>query len=130
MLYSLILERQGYKVVFVGTSGEEIVGAITKGELRKDNLDAVVLDYRLGNEKLNGLETAIRIKQRIPTAKIIITTADTSIKTQAVAAGLSYISKQFSVEEFLNVIDKDQIDLEEGKNCDGIGNESINVANL
>jgi DNA-binding response OmpR family regulator len=108
MLYSLILRKQGYQVVFVGTSGEEIIEAIDRGELRKDNLDIVALDYRLGNDKLNGLETAVKIKEHIPTARIVIITADTTIKTQAVAAGLSYISKQFSVEEFLDVVGEER----------------------
>jgi DNA-binding NtrC family response regulator len=107
VLYSLILRKQGHHIVFVGKSGEEIVDAIAKGKLRKDNLETVLLDYRLGNEKLDGLETAALIKQQIPTTRIIIISAGISVKTQAVVAGLSYIPKQFSVDEFLDTVGND-----------------------
>src|SRR5579863_4732399 len=80
-LCSFVLIKNGYEVVYVGKSGEDILRAIVEHRLSKNNLNVVLLDYSLGLG-IDGLEIALRIKENIRTAKIIIVTADTSVKSK------------------------------------------------
>lgn len=103
-LYFMLLTKKGHDVVFSAINGEEIVSAITQGTLR--DLDIILLDQHLGAGKMKGLQAAFEIKTRIPKVKIIMVTADSSIKTEVVSAGLSFLLKPFTIEEFLKTIEQ------------------------
>ncbi len=114
-LYSLVLKKRGYEPVFAGNGGEEILDAIENEELTQNNLDIVLLDYHMGEGKIDGFETANRIRKSIPLAKIIIVSADSKVKRKVLAAGFSFISKPFSIREFLTVVARPEDVLQEGK---------------
>jgi DNA-binding NtrC family response regulator len=100
-LFSQILGENGFEVVYIGNSGEEILEAIAQGAL--DKVDMVLLDYNLGNG-IDGLKTAARIKRHLPKVTIILVTAEVSIRKEVLASGLSFLEKPFSIEEFLKVV--------------------------
>jgi len=97
-LYKLILARNGHRVTIVAHSGEEIKKAIEENKLQK--IDFAIVDYRLGNG-MNGLEVAHLILESNPRTRIVIATAEDSIKKQVEAAGLKLLTKPFSVENLL-----------------------------
>ena len=119
-LMSLVLSMKGYNVAFIGNSGEEIIEAIAEGKLTKDNLDVVLLDYHLGSGRIDGLKTASLLRELVPTAKIIIVTADSSIKAQVLASGMSFISKPFSIQEFLKIVREDENDDDRQRDCEKV----------
>jgi CheY-like chemotaxis protein len=130
-LYSVLLEKYGYDVVFVGSSGEEVLEAIASGKLTKDNLDIVLLDFHMGIGKIDGLETAIRIKENIPAAKIIIATADSSIEREVREAGVAFLSKPFSVGELLPALDQHVNGEQAGKELDqSVQQDGLQAAKL
>lgn len=101
---SLVLGRSGFNIVFAAQTGEEILDAISEERLTKDNLNVVLLDYDLGDGKLDGLETAIRILRFIPTVRIIIMSANHTLEKQVVEAGLSFIKKPFSLKDIVSEV--------------------------
>lgn len=104
-LYSSFLEKNGHQVIFAGFSGEEILTAISNGRLGKDNLDIAILDYHLGHG-IDGVETAIRIRELIPSTKIIIVSSDTVIEKDAARNGFLFLAKPFSTASLLSTIAK------------------------
>jgi DNA-binding NtrC family response regulator len=102
-LESLVLKKNGYDVVFKGKSGEEIVQALVDGRLVDDKVDIALLDYQMGSG-IDGLQTAMRIKENIPTVKIIIVSGENKVENEVQMAGLEFLSKPFSIQQFLNLI--------------------------
>ena len=62
----------------------------------------ILMDYRL--PKMNGLEAAKAILRKRPAIKIIISTADDSIREEAVSAGMTFLQKPFSLDELASAI--------------------------
>jgi len=61
------------------------------------------MDYRMPT--LNGMQAAERILRIRPEIKIVIATADESVMREAIAEGLFFIQKPFSISELASTIE-------------------------
>lgn len=98
-MYSFVLEHLGYRTLVVD-DGAEIVNHVLRGDAEAP--DIILMDYRM--PKMNGLEAAKRIIRDRPGMKIIISTADDSVKQQAISAGMTFLQKPFSLNELADAI--------------------------
>ena len=64
--------------------------------------DLVLMDYRM--PEMNGIEAAKIIQTHRKEAKIILVTAQGSVKQQALDAGLSFIEKPFSMKQLARTL--------------------------
>jgi CheY-like chemotaxis protein len=101
-IYTLFLEHLGYDAIFVAMSGEEMVTGMVGGEASPD---LVIMDYRLPG--MNGIDAAKRMKELKPAIKVIITTADDSVKPEARSLGFSFLQKPFALRALAETIDQD-----------------------
>jgi two-component system, OmpR family, response regulator MtrA len=99
-LYSMTLESQGYRSI-TALDGDEIVQKVL-GEERGPTPDIIVMDYRM--PKMNGLIAASKILEERPAVKIIIATADDSIKKEVEAAGMVFLQKPFGPADLTRTI--------------------------
>jgi len=99
--YSFVLEHLGYRTL-TADDGEEIVNHVFSGDAEAP--DVILMDYRM--PKMNGLEAAKRILRDRPGMKIIISTADDSVKEQAISAGMTFLQKPFSLDELADAINE------------------------
>jgi CheY-like chemotaxis protein len=97
--YSVVLEHLGY-MTLTANDGDEIVDQVLHGHEAAP--DVILMDYRM--PKMNGLEAAKRILRNSPGIKIIMSTADDSVKHEAIAAGMTFLQKPFSLEKLANAI--------------------------
>ena len=97
---SILVRSLGHELVFEGNSGAEVVSLI---EERKIHPDAILMDYRIPG--MNGIEAAEEVGFSDPKVKIVIMTADDSVKAEATDLGLLYISKPFSSEDLVRVLE-------------------------
>ena len=91
-LFQTLLRNQGYNADYVAHDGDEIVKAVLDGIVIPD---LIIMDYRMPS--MNGLQAAQRILRFRPETRIIIASADDSIKQDAHSAGLTYLQKPFSI---------------------------------
>lgn len=91
-LLSKLVKRLGYQVEFVANDGKEIVEAVLEDAVRPD---LILMDYRM--PMMNGFQAARKIREAKPSIKIIITTADDSVRGDANAAGLLIMLKPFTI---------------------------------
>jgi len=99
-LYKLLLERYGYEICGIVSSGDEAVELFKKTDPKPD---LVILDHRLG--KVTGLEALKEMLKIDPNAKVLFASADDSIMEDAISAGaIDYIGKPFSMQELVEVI--------------------------
>ena len=99
-LVSDLVVRLGFKSpAFVARDGQEIVNAVTKEGLSPD---IIIMDYRLPG--IDGIEASKIITKTRPGTKIIVATAEDSIKPTAVALGFGFLQKPFSIRELLRAI--------------------------
>ncbi len=99
--YEAIFDGLGWKTVFAGAKGEELVAAAEKGAVP----EVVIMDYRLPG--IDGIDAALRLKRVIPGVKVVVTTADDRVRAEAEGAGLLFLQKPFSAAalvELLSVI--------------------------
>jgi DNA-binding response OmpR family regulator len=94
-IYSYVVKELGFKPVFVAREGEEILKAVSDG---RTSPDVIIMDYRLPG--MNGIETAKRIVERRPSTKVIVASADDSIRDESISLGFSFLQKPFSLETF------------------------------
>ncbi len=100
----------GVKALLKSDSDIEVVGEALNGEkvmllLEDIEVDIAILDFRM--PKLNGLETALQIKQRFPQTKILILTMhqEKEYILKLIEAGVGgYVLKHKSSEELLMAI--------------------------
>ena len=97
--YSFVLEHLGYRTLMAG-DGDEIVNRVL--DAKGAAPDLILMDYRL--PKMNGLVAAKAIRRKRPTIKIIISTADDSIRKEAISAGMTFLQKPFSLDELASAI--------------------------
>jgi CheY-like chemotaxis protein len=81
-----MLELDGFEVVAEAGSGPEAVGSLSSS-----NPDVVVLDYKM--PEVDGLETAIRIREARPEQVMIMYTAfvDADLQQRAKDVGVSVV---------------------------------------
>jgi CheY-like chemotaxis protein len=97
--YSAVLEHLGYATL-TASDGDEIVDQVLRGHEAAP--DVILMDYRM--PKMNGLEAAKRIVRNRPGIKIIMSTADDSVKQEAISAGMTFLQKPFSLDELASAI--------------------------
>jgi CheY-like chemotaxis protein len=93
-VYKMMVRQSGFTVAFTASDGGDAVQALTEKRVRPD---VILLDYRM--RTMNGLEAAQKIRQVDQTVKIVIVTADDSVKERTIAAGFGYLQKPFSVSQ-------------------------------
>jgi CheY-like chemotaxis protein len=94
-IYSHIVKSLGFDPIFIATEGEEIVRAIADG---RASPGVIIMDYRLPG--MNGIEAAKMILAQRPTIKVIIASADESVRQEALSLGFSFLQKPFSMAAF------------------------------
>ena len=76
LLYKDYLLSKGHKVLATSTTANEIVS-----DYEKIKPDIAIIDYKLPSEK-NGLDAAIQILDKYPSAAILIVTAYDNVKRE------------------------------------------------
>jgi DNA-binding response OmpR family regulator len=76
LLYKDYLLSKGHKVLATSTTANEIVS-----DYEKIKPDIAIIDYKLPSEK-NGLDAAIQILDKYPSAAILIVTAYDTVKRE------------------------------------------------
>ncbi|MGI0091364.1 MAG: response regulator transcription factor [Nitrososphaerales archaeon] len=99
-LYSTALKLYGHEIAFIASSGEEAVEAAKQGKF--SDVECLIIDYRMAG--MNGLEAAEMIARSTPHVRILIASAETSIRDQVEAVGFRYISKPFTMTELVDRI--------------------------
>lgn len=101
-LYSMAIEAAGYKVIGRASNGKE---AIDKFKKLLEIPHIILMDYRMPLK--NGIETAKEILRINSKPKIIFTTADESVREEALSLGaVSFKSKPFSNKRLIQNIEK------------------------
>jgi len=91
-LFSMVVRNLGYRLELAASDGDEVVEAVLKDKVHPD---LILMDYRM--PVMNGLEAAEKIRRMKPWIKIIMITADDSVKLNADTSGLLFIEKPFSI---------------------------------
>jgi DNA-binding NtrC family response regulator len=94
-IYSYVVRELGFNPVFIAREGEEILKAVADG---RTDPNVVIVDYRLPG--MNGIETAKRIVRHRPATRVIVASADDSVREESVSLGFSFLQKPFSLETF------------------------------
>ncbi|MHA1509695.1 MAG: response regulator [Promethearchaeota archaeon] len=93
-LYEMMISTFGYKVAGKANNGKE---AIEMYNALTNKPNVILMDHRMPIQ--NGLDTALILLKFKKPPKIIFTSADISIKAQALAiGGLTFLEKPFSVK--------------------------------
>ena len=92
MLETDILEFAGFTVLEAETAATGIACAI------REKPDVIIMDYRMPG--MNGIETAKRILENRPATRVIVASADDSIRDESISLGFSFLQKPFSLETF------------------------------
>jgi CheY-like chemotaxis protein len=100
-IYSTLLEGLGYNSIFAFASGEEFVHAVSEGDASPD---LVIMDYRLPG--IDGTEAARKAVKLRPGMKVIITTADDSVRGQAKTLGYLFLQKPFPLAQLRKMTEK------------------------
>jgi CheY-like chemotaxis protein len=106
LLFSMLVKRLGYHVACVAHDGDEIVQAVLEGSTHPD---LILMDYRMPT--MNGMQAAEKILRVRPKIKIIIATADDSVKERdpgeqsIISAGLYFLQKPFSISALVKTIE-------------------------
>jgi DNA-binding response OmpR family regulator len=98
--YTVFLKGLGYDSILAVVSGEELVQAVSDG---RSSPEVVIMDYRLPG--LDGIEIAKRLVALRPGTKVIVTTADDSVRSRADSLGFLFLQKPFSIPKLVAMID-------------------------
>lgn len=100
-VYVRLFEKRGIPVCFIAYDGNE---AIIKFIACTPKPHIVIMDYRLPT--LNGIEVTKRILAIDPDTKVIMISADTSIKEESLRNGaFTFLAKPVSLKEIANTVD-------------------------
>jgi len=105
-LFSMLVKRLGYHVACVAHDGDEIVQAVLEGSTHPD---LILMDYRMPT--MNGMQAAEKILRVRPEIKIVIVTADDSVKERdpgeqsIISAGLFFLQKPFPTSALAKTIE-------------------------
>ena len=98
-LYSSYLGDLGYDSIMAVETGEELVRAVEEGSASPE---VVVMDYRLPG--IDGIEAATRLSKIRPGTKVIVTTADDSVRQLAEEKGYAFLRKPFLMSALVRMI--------------------------
>jgi CheY-like chemotaxis protein len=87
----IMLRSWNYKVEMTASEGAEIVEAIAQKKIWPQ---VVLMDYRM--KATNGLEAAKKILLLDPSIKVVVVSADDSVRPQVAEAGLAFLLKPYS----------------------------------
>jgi DNA-binding response OmpR family regulator len=99
---SLLVKAMGHVVEYVAHDGSEIVQAVTSGKI---SVDLIVMDYWM--PKTDGLEAARQIREYDPSVRILIVSADDSVRGNALfssQSGLGFLQKPFLMRQLRSYI--------------------------
>ncbi len=97
-----LLTLKGFEIVGVANNGEK---AVSMFKSFSEKPKVILMDYRMPIK--NGLEATKEILQIDNNAKIIFTSADESVKEEALALGaFSFKNKPFDIEYLISNIEK------------------------
>ncbi len=100
-VYERLFERRGIPVCFIAYDGNE---AILKFISCSPKPHIVLMDYRLPT--LNGIEVTKRILEIDPGTKVIMISADTNVKEEALHNGaIIFLAKPVSIKEITNAVE-------------------------
>ena len=100
-VYERIFRKRGIPICFIAYDGNE---AIVKFIACMPKPHIVIMDYRLPT--LNGIEATKKILEIDPETKVIILSADVSIREEALRIGaFTFIAKPASLKFITNTID-------------------------
>jgi CheY-like chemotaxis protein len=100
-LFSMLVRSLGYRAECVAYDGDEIVQLVLEDSIHPD---LILMDYRMPT--MNGLQAAERIRRVRPEMKIIIATADDSVRRDVTAAGIYFLQKPFSISALSRMIEE------------------------
>ena len=101
-LYVEVLELDGHTVVGTAENGVE---AIEKFAALEGCPGAIIMDYRMPIK--NGIEATIEILKMHPGAKVILTTADYGVESEARNIGVAaFKMKPISLESLVDSVEK------------------------
>jgi CheY-like chemotaxis protein len=98
--FTMLFTRLGFDIECIAQSGDEIVQAVKQGK----HPDVIIMDYRMPG--MNGLEASKTILEKMPSVKIVIASADDSIRQPALAAGLSFLPKPFLISSLERLLEE------------------------
>jgi len=99
-LYKLILSEAGFEIVDIAINGKD---AIEKYKEFKIKPDLILMDHRMPIK--NGLEAMTEILRINNHEKIILASADVSVKQKAISLGAcGFLDKPFKMQELLKTI--------------------------
>jgi len=99
-----LLEFLGFEVMGIAINGEEAVEMFNSFNYKPD---IILMDYRMPVK--NGLQATREILQIDPDTKIIISSADTTVREESLALGVvDFLEKPFTSQSLLNCINKTQ----------------------
>jgi CheY-like chemotaxis protein len=87
---SILVRHLGYDIECVAYDGSEIVQAVKEGK----RPDAIIMDFRM--PLMNGLQAARIVREESPRTRIILVSADDSVRKDARSEGFLFLPKPFS----------------------------------
>ena len=101
-LYGDILEISGHRIVADAYNGNE---AIEMLKTMNEPPEIVIMDHRMPSK--DGIETTKEMLEINPDVKILFSSADISVKDDALAVGASdFLSKPFTIGDLLTGIEE------------------------
>jgi two-component system chemotaxis response regulator CheY len=101
-LYEMMLKTFSYNIIGKASNGREAIEIFTSSTKKPD---IVLMDHRMPIK--NGIETAKELLKLNSHSRIIFTSADNSVKKQALSIGAaSFLEKPFNLEQLHNEIQK------------------------
>ncbi|MFX1322657.1 MAG: response regulator [Promethearchaeota archaeon] len=108
LLFRKVLGMSGFDVIGEAKNGEEAVSLYSSFPQKPD---IILMDHRMPIK--NGIEATKQILNINKKSKIIFTSADNSIKQEALSIGAkSFLDKPFSITDLIDIIKKISINLE------------------
>jgi two-component system chemotaxis response regulator CheY len=99
-LYNLMLRKAGFKIVATAYNGEE---AVNKFRAFEKKPDLILMDNRMPIK--NGIDAAKEIIEINGGSRIIVASADLSIKEYSLSLGIiSFVAKPFTYDELINTL--------------------------
>lgn len=95
----MLVTEIGYRVVFTGHDGSDIVTAVLEGGVQPD---VILMDYRM--PRMNGLEAASIIRDARPEVRILIASADDDVSSAIQTRGLTYLQKPFPMSKLRDAL--------------------------